>query len=455
MKRRRTIVYLLVLMLLGGYFFYFEVSGKEKREVREKAARKVFQATAAQIGALDIFPKDKAHVRLEKKDGWHIIEPFQGQVDEASVEGYLESLTSLETERRITDSLSDIALYGLAEPALRIRFQAEGAAQWQDLLVGAKNPTGSGYYAKLDDRPEVFLIGTGSWAVLDRGFDELRRRELFTFQPDAVSSVQLLWQGGASLLVDRKKDGSGWMSPGYADVRIKNSKVENVLEQIGWMKAAGFLQNEVKGIDAFGLDAPAVIVTLQLKDGGKVELRLGKKMDEKKDLLAAYSSELPAVAEVEGGVLKILPRSVRDMEDHSLVSFKPEGIKRIKWRVGEDGGQVEQTAGDKWGVKGADGKSGPLDDAWRVKGVLWELQDCEYDKKLPAVGGSPEKPYAVVELAAENDKSTTVAWQKLPAGEPVVTLWVNEKGIGIHAVEVKTETVARIEEKLLQLSPNK
>ncbi len=458
--RRSVIVYLVILLALGGYFYYFEVVGKERKEVEERQARKVFHIDSNQVQAFEVFPSGKAGVKLENQEGWKIVDPIRSDVDGGSVTTFLETLEGLESERKVADGSDNLEAFGLKEPPLKVRFRI--GEQWNELDVGSKNPGGNMYYAMKADTPGVFLLSASNWGLLNKGVNDLRRRELFAFRPEEVVGLQVVWQDGSSLAIEQKEGegesgGGGWTAPGYSDLAIKQGKVENLFEQVGWLRAGDFLENGIKNLETYGLESPVAVVTLRLKSGQKAELRIGKVMDEKKDQLAAYSTELPAVVQVDGKILRSIPKNVHDFEDRSLTAFKLDGVRRIKWQLGVNQGHVVRMDGDEWAWKGPNDERQPVKEPWRVKSVIWGVQDSEYERKIMSSPGPPDTPYARLEFWAD-ERLGSLIWQKPEADDPngakPVTAWIEEKG-ATQAVEVKPGVMEKIESKLSELSENK
>jgi len=445
MKWRQSLIYLLILLSVGGYFYYFEVVKKEEKQTAEKEARKVFRAQADSIKALEIISKDKKAVKLKNEAQWKILEPVQADTDKGALEGFLHALSNLELEKEIAAAPQDLKPYGLQEPVLKIRFETGG--QWQELILGDKNPIGGGYYARTADKPNVILIAGGNWATLNKGLDELRKKELFSFQPNEVAEIQMTWQDGSDVHLERTEGGIGWKAPEQPDIKIKTGKVDNVLEQIQWLRAQSFIENAPASLEAQGLQPPEVTVKLRLKENRNVGLLLGKK-DEEKHQVTAVSTELPGVVEIEAGVLEEIPRNVSALEDRSIFGVKSEEVKEVKWRLGETQGNAVRTDEKTWALRhdGSDPK--PMKDSWHVKSLLWDLGDAEYTTKLSPVPAVPEQPHGRLECLNGEKSLVTLSWGKPSEGDDsVATVWI-DRGGEPEAVRVKAETIDRLEQDL-------
>lgn len=445
MKRYHSLVYFVILVLLGGYFYYFEVLKKEQREVAEKEAKKVFAFKTDQVGRVQIFAGDNETIRLTRETDWRIEKPVGSDTDEGAMMNLLDTLETLERERQVAEAPEDLKPYGLEKPALKIRFQV--GEQWKELLVGDKNPSGESYYAKTGDQADVFLVEAGSRDVLNKGFDELRRHELFTFLPEDVTGILMKRSDNATIHIEYSQEGDTWKSPGDPEVNIRKSKVKNILDQLHWLRAEKFLENDVRNLTLHGLDSPEITIELQFREGRQATLRLGKNV-ENQDYVTAVSSELPAIVQVNVDILEELPKTLHDLEDRSLLAFDTESVSQVKWRMGEVQGHVIRMNADKWGKKSDQAKPEELKESWRVGSLFWELQDAEYEQEVKPAPNMPSQPHVRLELWDDQKKLETLVWDRSEKEPSAGTLVWIEREEKIQAVRIKTETIDKIEEKL-------
>ncbi len=145
----------------------------------------------------------------------------------------------MQRDKQLTEATDDnLREFGLQEPALVLRFKIGDT--WRELIVGDLNPVGDAHYAKTGDSNAVFLMARGNWSIFDKQANELRRRQLFSFDPRSVTALDINWQGGEHILVTKDAAGT-WKSPDHADKVIKKSKVDRVLDQVHWLRAVDFL----------------------------------------------------------------------------------------------------------------------------------------------------------------------------------------------------------------------
>ena len=445
MKWRHSAVYMVIFLLVAGYFYYFEVVQRERKQAEEVRAMKIFHFKADGIRALEIFSKDKKTVKLAKETAWRIVEPIEAGVDQAALEGFISTLETLRAERELADAPeTDLDTYGLDKPPLKIRLQENG--RWVELVMGDKSPVGDGYYARTAEKPGVFLVSEGVRGILNKGLDELRRRDLFDFTPDQVVGVEVSRQGNSVVRLDLQ-DGN-WSSPDQPGLKVKASKVENLLEQMQWLRVEEFLEDEPKNFEAHGLEPADAEVKLRFKEGSTADLLLAKKT-EGKALVAACSSQLPAVVKVGASFLDELPGSLQDFEDRSVFSFKNDEIKQMKWQTGQTEVQAVRLAENKWGWKEGPGeKAREIKNSWRVGSILYDLEAMEYLKKVDPAPEVPAKPHGRLELWTAEGRLGSLIWNRSSKdGSREELIWLEQDG-NVRAVQIEGEKVRKLEEDL-------
>jgi hypothetical protein len=447
MRWRSSLIYLSVFLLVSGYY-YFEVVQKKQKETAASEARKIFAFQSDSVSSLSIKLKQKETVELKKEAQWEIVQPIKADVDKFAVDDFINTLSKLETEREVSAAPDDLKPFGLFEPSLILSLLA--GQQKLELIFGDKNPVGDGRYAKIADNTKVFLIAEGNYSALSKGLNDLRRRQLFTFQLDDVDAVTVVWHGGSSIAVELDPSGKGWKSPTAPEVTLKKSKIDNMIEQIHWLRAQVFLENEPKLLTTYGLEPAYVTATLRLKSGQTADLKLTNKGKDGKQTVA-LSSQLPCVVEVAATILDDLPKDLMALQDRSLLGFKSGEVNQVAWNIGEFQGHVVQLDESRWGRKKGDKPAEPIPESWHVKSLLWDLGDTEYQNKLEPAPPIVSKPYYQIDLKNVEKSLLTLSWEKAPHERrgPVPVL-VQKQGMDV-TVSVDAEMLRRIEGDLERL----
>ncbi len=440
MRWRNSAVYLLVLLLIGGYFYYFDVLKKAEKEADEKAARRVFVFKPDSVGVIEVRSGEAKAVRIEKKDGWHIVDPVKSDVDWPIFERLFQKLQELHFVRKLGAGSEKTASYGLAKPHLDIRFQAGG--QWMELLVGDANPSGDSRYAKKGSGNEVFLIDRLDWESLDKGLKDLRKKDLFAWQTDQVAYLDVKWKSGAEVRYERQ--GKEWKAAGQPEMQIKGKKLESLLDQIHWLRATDFLDESAKP------NPPAVTVVIGLKDGKTSELALADPYP-KTNLAAATVTGFPSPVTVSTNFMAELPKSAADYRDCSLMSQSTfSDVRAVKWKCNGKEGELVSTDGMKWAT--AAGKK-PLDNPTAVLTLIAEVSRTDYADTTQTGTDLSGAGSSYLELLGEKNRSLcSLAWAALPKGDKEKVAARLEKDGKTMNVTIEHSSMKRLNDELQKLA---
>jgi len=456
MKWRHSLIYLLILGLLGGYYYYFEVVKKREKDEAARAKNRLFSIEAQAVEEVILEAQGKPAVHLVKKDGsWRVAQPVQAEADQGAVDTLVHALVETEKSRDVDSAPKDMTQYGLTEPTLGVRFRSGDA--WQRLRVGSKNPTGESHYAARGDESAVFLVAVGQVQAVSKGPDELRRRDLLTFEEEEIQKVSLSWAQGERLELERDaSDKDTWRCPQEPERRVKSSKVQNMLNQIRWLRAKSFLGDMVgESASVWPSGGPEVTVILSGADGSESSLQIGPKAEEK-ETYVALSSQMSTLVTIDGSVLKELPKTVRDVEDRSVASLDSKNISRVEYTLrGESGELILQEDGSWAHVTKKEGESRRvLKESWRVRPVFWEWEDLEYEAKA-ATDTCPQAQEAQrMALYGKDSRSVVFSWPGESGREDQTLTLCTGSG---EAFFVKSDKIRDIERKFQDVlqSPSK
>ena len=448
MKPRNLIIYLLIFSVLVG-FYYYDVTKKKQHQKAQKAMKRVFPFTTSEIDNISI--KGEKSIHLIKTDGrWHIIKPIKADTDRLAVDELIRGLKELEKIHWFKISPKDLSRFGLDNPRWTIRFENNG--RWYVLNVGNETPVKNGYYASLSENNEIFIISKSDYSRLNKDLDELRRRDLFSFNEEDIDLVKITWKDGSTFTIRHDKTCDRWQLEGHSKVRLKKAKVENVIDQIHWLRAERFLEEGTKNRAKYGLDSPKVTIQLATKDEYKKwSLEIGSKLNGKE--LAVISSELPNIVAVNSDILSDIPKKTEDLEDRSLLTFDPELIQRVVWKVGNHSGEVMKTAGDRWKWLSKNGKEEILKESWRVRSLFWELEDDEFSSRILPPSPMPVDPHGRIDFYADKKLLGYIVWSK-PDDTSAVSCWIHQGDINLN-VKVAAKVIKAIEEKVETIKPSK
>jgi len=208
------------------------------------------------------------------EESWSV-GPGDYPADETEVRSYLATLRGTRALEFADDAPTDLAKYGLAEPALRITVTAGAgdAAKSSTLSLGGETPAGQTkqLYAMTTDRPGVATVGDFTQKNLDKSVTTFRDKTVFRFDPEQVARVELERREGAGVNVERAADGA-WTMPSAkkgtpAEMETQSVTIGRLLDDLRDLRGADVVTDQAGDLAPYGLNAPALRITLFGKDG--------------------------------------------------------------------------------------------------------------------------------------------------------------------------------------------
>ncbi|HNT37387.1 MAG TPA: DUF4340 domain-containing protein, partial [bacterium] len=130
---------------------------KKASDLRDKV---VFAVTQDKIQKLDIrYPE--AHgvvVSGTESEKWRIREPFDAVADWNDLNSFMGRISRLRIKEFVEESPSDLGAYGLVGDVTRLAVFEADRAEPVTLLIGRYDSAQSAYYAKHDNKPNVFSV---------------------------------------------------------------------------------------------------------------------------------------------------------------------------------------------------------------------------------------------------------------------------------------------------------
>lgn len=148
-------------------------------------------------------------LRLSSSDGkkWTVEGLPEGfRLNEARLQSMVRNLSNIEG-RLIEENANDLAPYGLAEPAAKVRLKDMQGIE-STVLLGNTNPSGTGRYAAADysgDTASVYLVPSFRSSAALWSFGDLRDDSLPSIAMDQISSL-LIQSGGKRLAAGPAED---------------------------------------------------------------------------------------------------------------------------------------------------------------------------------------------------------------------------------------------------------
>jgi hypothetical protein len=350
MKTTGLLIAAAVLACLTGALYWSDhhkPSETSASSSAEPPAPKILTLKDSDISKIDIKKKGAEEVALAKDSAgkWQITAPQQLSADQDSVTSMVSTLSSLSSERLVSDSSSDLKQYGLAEPSLEVDIITKDKPQ--KLLIGDDTPTGSGAFAMLSGDPRIFTIASYTKSSIAKSASDLRDKRLLTIDFDKISQIELNAKK-QDIEFGRSKD--AWQIVKPKPLRADNFQVEDLSRKLRDAKmdlsAADF--DEKKAVAAFASATP--VATAKVTDPASTqELQIRKAKD---NTYYAKSSAVAGVYKVSDDLGKGLDKTVDDFRNKKLFDFGFDDPNKIEMHDGSKAYFLTKGGQDWWSADG-------------------------------------------------------------------------------------------------------
>jgi hypothetical protein len=320
---RSLLVLLVIAAALGGFLYY----DSKKAPSDDKKQEKVFaDLQADKIDQVVVKGVSGEQTTVQKQGAaWQVTSPVPAPADEAELSGITSNLASLEIQRVIDEQASDFKEYGLEPARMQVSFKLGGKEQ--TLLLGKKTPTGGDIYARVPDKPRVFLVSSYLEATFNKTAFDLRDKTILKVDRDKVERVEIDTAGKAMAFA---KQGADWRITKPFEARADFGAIEGILGRINStpMKAIVAADGgDAKAMKEYGLDNPEATVRV-VSGSAQAGLAIGKTAGEG----AVYAKDLsrPMVFTVEAALADELKKPADDFRVKDLFDARAFNTTRVE-----------------------------------------------------------------------------------------------------------------------------
>lgn len=373
MKFRSLLAAAVVLLVLGGVLYWSEQRKPATSSSASSETPTILKVDPATVTALMVKRRGEPPVTLDKSSGqWQITGPMPAAADAEAVSGIFSDLTPLTAQRVVDDKATDLATYGLNDPAVELDITTKGN-KTSRLLVGDNTPTGDAVYVALGGDPRVFTAGSYVKTGLSKGEDDLRDKRLLPVSADSVSHIELI-RKGEDIEFGRVKN--GWQIEKPKPYRTDSFQVGDLLQQLTgakWQPAAAG-QDLAKSF----AHAPPLATVKLTGSAGTDTLEVRKEKDN------YYAKSSTGVYQADASLGTALGRGLDEFRNKQLFDFGYSDPDKIEYHAGATN-LVLTHAGPDWM---ADGKKMDGDS---VEALVTALRDLAASKfvdsgyKTPAI----------------------------------------------------------------------
>ena len=200
-------------------------------------------------------------------DHWKIVKPAPSPADDTAVRMALGTLVNARASDFISDAPGNVNQYGLEKPHLTATVVLKNGEQ-QSMLFGFKQSGEgkSGIYVRRGERAPVYAVAEYLMTSLDKSALDFRDKTIVKVDPEAVDTVKVKNSDGEFTL-KRAPAGKWSVTVGGKTSDGDIPVVERLLNQFRDLKGQSIVADPMPSAQPFGLDNPALEITLVGKDG--------------------------------------------------------------------------------------------------------------------------------------------------------------------------------------------
>ena len=390
---------LLILIIVAIPLIWFALRESKREPSSDKKQEKVFTGVEAdKVDQITVKSESGDRTTVQKQSGkWQVTQPIAVGADESELAGLTSNLASLEIQRVVDEQATDFKQYGLEPARVEVAFKQGG--QDRRLLIGQKTPSGTDLYARLPDKPRVFLISSYVDSTLNRSTFDLRDKTVLKVDREKVDTLDITRTETATPPAGDKKPsgddkkasgdkkpapaatksepvrtlkfvkaGADWKMTAPVDARADFGSVEGVVGRLAATQMKALTATEADDLKKYGLDKP--IVTVRLGSGSsQAGLLIGQSAGE--GVYYAKDVSRPLIFTVESAVVDELKKPADEFRVKDLFDARAFNTTRVEV---VRGGQTSAWEKSKATAKGNE----PAKDVW--KQVVPSAKDVTTDK---------------------------------------------------------------------------
>lgn len=322
--QRRTIVAVSMFVVVGG-------AAAWKLTRKDPHARKLSQTTrpagaptlvAAEIDELEVTEPGKPTVVLKKSgDEWRLLSPTEDRADQANVKAALDTLEKTKWKEIVAESPSSYEKLQVTDEQVVRVVPKRGGQPIATLLLG------KGQNVRLEGSPQVWLVSDLNRFALARDPKMWRDREIIKVEREKVRAVEVIWQSGAKLVVNREPPDKWALAEGQALVggALDETVPNAILGGLVNLSAIDFADGTTP--QAAGLNAPRATLTLVLEDGARRSLLVGN--DDGQDVFVKRP-DAPRIWKLRKVSVEAWLKPPLQWRDKQLAKVEAKDVKKLE-----------------------------------------------------------------------------------------------------------------------------
>ena len=252
---------------------------------------------------------------------YQLEQPVSADGDNEAIYRLLQELHDLRAIDFSAETPDDLAAYGLASPRFQVTLWEEtgntaGEVRQHTLHFGSAAADGQGLYARVPERPTIYLVDSqAALRLMEKTAFELRNKKILAFESAAIQKIRIQYPTSALTL---ERHGDSWkLSEPKSHTLRERWKVDDLLYELRTLEYAAVIAESADNGTRYGLDTPQVQITLWRQDGTAVgPLAIGQTTETSgsdTQLVFAHTGPHSPLYAIKAAFLDIVPKTVADL----------------------------------------------------------------------------------------------------------------------------------------------
>ena len=398
---------------------------------RVKEQQKLLSEHVAQIKAKDlsevitpdmidemiiINPAGQFRLQRDENGDWWLVEPVKSRANPNNVNHLPLVLVGMKIEGRVEKNPKNLAIYGLDNPDLVVKYKTTDNPRWHELAFGRRSPIAGNYYAMDADEREVLLVPYGDKFEFFNELNDFRDTRIFPFDVREADRMVLKYPDKT---YEFEKDNN------FVFWRIIRPFIGLASENIGFMlinldrlRFGGAVVNA--DVKKAGFDSPELVISVHHPRLGTSELVIGKIKEGYFHYAMLVGGKDIFLVHRDAYENETISNFVKKPGRNSAFYFPFKSLQKIRF---EKNGQVlEMYRPDghpDWQIKGLEGKE--IDEA-KLETVLLSLLGFSNGGYIGVMADPAsaqygfDKPSAVIHMMPQPGK--TISEREVFFGKP-------------------------------------
>lgn len=391
-----TLVLAIVLAGLVGYNYYLNRTGTTtSSEAKEKPFAKL---SADDIEEVQIKALGDTS-RVQKSNGtWKLVEPAAADADGNELSSITSTLATLDIQRVVEEKSTALKEYGLEPARIEVSFRVKGQKDPRVIFLGDKTPTGGDLYARLPDRPRVFLVSSYLESTFNKNAFALRDKAILKFERDKADGLEL---ASGKTTLEFAKSGTDWKIVKPIAARADYGAVEGAIERLSAAQMQAVVVPQTDNLRQYGLDQPSATMAVKL-GSARVTLTLGKTDNA---VVFAKDGSRPMIFTLAPTVKTDVFKDLGDFRKKDLFDFRSFTATHVEFTRGAESLAFDKTTGkdNKEVWKNAAGKDV---DTTKIDDLLAKFSNLRAQSFQPTAHPSLKTPALTVAARFDNRSET-------------------------------------------------